>query len=268
MNLEDLRAVRSRERASDGLQEVRESFYEDVAEYIEELREERDRAAAEASDPFGSDEVQALTDEIETAEQVAEAIYERRMGKLVKQASLDAADMAGDTDGLTAEEQRLYDDLVERIEENKARVFDVLGGEVDAVADDEDGAGGDAGEANVEPEDVELDTGSSTGGDRSATDEVSRGGGGLDPDSTGPGTPSDGSRPDDAGSSSGGAEGSGEGAEGSSAPTERTTVRITRDVGEVFGVDERQYTLEAEDVVTLPVENAKPLVERDAAEEL
>ncbi|GAD52624.1 hypothetical protein MBEHAL_1384 [Halarchaeum acidiphilum MH1-52-1] len=49
---------------------------------------------------------------------------------------------------------------------------------------------------------------------------------------------------------------------------ERATVRITQDVGEVLGVDERAYTLESDDVVTLPRENAEPLLARDAAEEL
>ena len=49
---------------------------------------------------------------------------------------------------------------------------------------------------------------------------------------------------------------------------ERTTIRITRDVGEIFGVDERTYELASEDVVTLPEENAGPLVERGAAEKL
>ena len=49
---------------------------------------------------------------------------------------------------------------------------------------------------------------------------------------------------------------------------ERTTVRITSDVGEVFGVDERSYELSSDDVVTLPAENAGPLVEQDAAERL
>jgi DNA replication factor GINS len=33
-------------------------------------------------------------------------------------------------------------------------------------------------------------------------------------------------------------------------------------------VDERPYSLEAEDVVTLPDENAEPLVEKGAAEKL
>ena len=93
MNLEDLRAAQTRERATDGLQELRDSFYADVAEYIADLKERRETAAAAADDPFGDPEVQELSDKIETAEQVAEAIYERRMGKLVKQASLAAADV-------------------------------------------------------------------------------------------------------------------------------------------------------------------------------
>jgi len=50
--------------------------------------------------------------------------------------------------------------------------------------------------------------------------------------------------------------------------SDRATVRITRDVGAIFGVDEREYDLANEDVVTLPAENADPLVQRDAAEQL
>ncbi|MGM0448886.1 MAG: hypothetical protein ACQERM_11665, partial [Methanobacteriota archaeon] len=50
--------------------------------------------------------------------------------------------------------------------------------------------------------------------------------------------------------------------------TGRATVRITRDVGAIFGVDEREYELASEDVVSLPVENADPLVQRDAAERI
>ena len=48
----------------------------------------------------------------------------------------------------------------------------------------------------------------------------------------------------------------------------RTTVRVTRDVGEILGIDERVYRLEADDVVTLPEENAQPLLQREAAERL
>lgn len=44
------------------------------------------------------------------------------------------------------------------------------------------------------------------------------------------------------------------------------TVRITADVGEIFGTDEREYHLTSEDVVSLPSANAEPLLKRDAAE--
>jgi DNA replication factor GINS len=54
----------------------------------------------------------------------------------------------------------------------------------------------------------------------------------------------------------------------SSGATERVTLRITEDVGRIFGVDEREYDLETEDVVTLPTTNAGPLLDRDAAERL
>ncbi|MFO7834381.1 MAG: hypothetical protein R6V31_10110 [Halohasta sp.] len=46
---------------------------------------------------------------------------------------------------------------------------------------------------------------------------------------------------------------------------DRTTLRITKHVGEIFCVDGREYTLRSEDVVTLPTANAEPLVDRDAA---
>ncbi|MEF8777702.1 MAG: hypothetical protein V5A36_02190, partial [Natronomonas sp.] len=48
----------------------------------------------------------------------------------------------------------------------------------------------------------------------------------------------------------------------------RTTVRITSDIGEIVGADDRDYDLGNEDVVTLPSPNADVLVEKDAAERL
>lgn len=99
MNLDELRSVQSKERKKDSLQNLRPSFYQEVGEYIADLEDERDRVAEQADDPFSSPEVGRLTDEIETAKDVVEAIYERRMGKLVKQASLAAAGMAADDEG-------------------------------------------------------------------------------------------------------------------------------------------------------------------------
>jgi DNA replication factor GINS len=49
---------------------------------------------------------------------------------------------------------------------------------------------------------------------------------------------------------------------------DRETVRVTEDVGDIFGVDEREYDLSEDDVVRLPAANAGPLIERGAAERL
>ena len=126
MNLDDLRAAQVDERGTDSLQPLRPSFYEDAAAYLADLRDRRNRLAEQVDDPFESEEVRRLTDELETAEEVVESIYDRRVGKLVKRASLAAAGMPTDEEGLTDEERELFGDLVERIESNRADVLESL----------------------------------------------------------------------------------------------------------------------------------------------
>jgi DNA replication factor GINS len=129
MQLDELQSVRDRERQTDKLQQLRASFYADAGEFIQQLRTERDRAAERADDPFDAPEVNRLTDEINTAEQTVEAIYEKRVGKIVKAASFAAADLPAEADGMTAEEQDLFDQLVGDIKDNREHVLDVLAGE-------------------------------------------------------------------------------------------------------------------------------------------
>jgi DNA replication factor GINS len=128
MNLDELQSVRDRERQTDKLQQLRASFYADAGEFVQQLREERERAAERADDPFDAPEVSRLTDEIDTAEQLVEAIYENRIGKIVKLASLDAAGLPADADGLTDEEQQLFETLVDDIEHHRENVLAVLDG--------------------------------------------------------------------------------------------------------------------------------------------
>ncbi|WP_255167489.1 hypothetical protein [Natrononativus amylolyticus] len=288
MNLDELRTVQSKERQKDSLQHLRPSFYQEVGEYIANLEAERERVADAADDPFSSPEVGRLTDEIETAKDVVEAIYERRMGKLVKQASLSAAGMAADDEGLTAEEADLFEDLVDRIRTNKGRVLDVLEG-----ADPETAASSEAARADPPADDAPptppdqpaadradpaadgVSVADAMGGDLPAASEPD-----LEPESSStdaPTPPSD--APDPEGGSTGSAtpepaaDDSGaddtqpapETGGGTGADVDRVTVRITRDVGSILGVDDREYTLSSDDVVTLPEQNATPLVDRDAA---
>jgi len=319
MNLDELRSVQSKERKKDSLQNLRPSFYQEVGEYIADLEDERDRVAEGAEDPFSSPEVGRLTDEIETAKDVVEAIYERRMGKLVKQASLAAAGMAADDEGLTAEEADLFDDLIDRISANKSRVLDVLEGVEEpptesgadttaatAAADESTYPGSHSPEPAPDqppaddapptppeepPADIDPTTGEDQAGDASSgvspADVMGVDGppigdaDGADGDAMADSeatSPSQSAERDDA---IDGAESNADAADStvaesdgnSSADSEvgtvdRTTVRITRDIGEILGVDDREYTLTSDDIVTLPEQNAAPLVEREAAERL
>jgi len=343
MNLDELRSAQAKERRKDSLQHLRDSFYDDVAAYVADLRAARDRRAEQVDKPFSDDDVRRLSDEVETAEEVAEALYERRVGKVVKLASFAAAEMSVDADGMTTEERRLFDDLVERIKRNKSSVLDVLSGEAPVSGSDASASGaglepatdGAADEARQpaavaadpnedpappapEPEPTDEAAPDQTGG--GVADALAGAMGGADdevadaldatPDGTadrsdsspptdGPGAEADGGAEGGATTDGGptavppepappGAPGVDDAdAETADEPTvgsgpdedaggpetdagmgDRATVRITRDVGAIFGVDEREYDLASEDVVSLPVENADPLVQRNAAERL
>lgn len=269
MNLERLRAVQAEEREADSLRPLADTFYREVAEYLDELRSRRSAAAESAEDPFGDEDVRRLTDEIETAEEVAEAIYERRVGKLVKRASLAAAGMPADEEGLTAEEAELFADLVDQIQAHRHEVLAAF------EAGRADGAD-EASALDSSPEDIDdpSDAPDVRGPeDAPAAEDPDQGSTAAPPP---PDEPLEGSataREDDPATTSDESDEAEDDFDGSEstdggAVEERVTLRITRDVGEVFGVDERVYDLSSEDVVTLPSANAKPLLDRDAAEKI
>ncbi len=251
MNLDELRSVQNRERQKDDLQDLRDSFYEEVGAYIADLQADRKRAAEAAEDPFASEEVRRLSDELETAKDVATSIYERRIGKVINHASLAAADYTVDTAGLTEEETALFESVVSDIQANKDEVLEVI-------------EGTDAGE----PASTEADATESTA-DTEAMD-VAAAMGPTDESSHRAETPEDTSAPepptDVTGAKSPTSEADLASDGGEHPDTSRTTVRITSEVGDILGIDHREYDLAAEDVVTLPEENASPLIERDAAE--
>ena len=312
MNLDELQSVQARERQSSDLQHLRSSFYREVGEYIHDLTEERARLVEAADDPFSSPEVRKRSDDIETAEGTVEAIYERRVGKVVKKASIAAAGMPVDDDGLTDEEETLFEDLVDRIERNRESVLAVLDGEGPSVSCSIDGGAPEAASTDPDPTpetaaptDTPADKGvdaadlmgsgpQDTGAEASSGSEAGEAGASgtpesapgqrtdsppepptadLDPVEGPPPDPTDAgsagetdgdSRPADRSSEDDGTAGSGETLPG----MPRTTIRITDEVGEVVGADDRDYDLGAEDVVTLPESNADVLVDKDAAERL
>ncbi|MFO7925365.1 MAG: hypothetical protein ACQET5_09365 [Halobacteriota archaeon] len=309
MNLDELQSVQARERQSSDLQHLRSSFYKEVGDFIGELNDKRARVVEAADDPFSEPEVRRLTDDIETAEGTIEAIYERRVGKVVKKASIAAAGMPVEEDGLTREEESLFTDLVDRIEQNRDQVLSVLDGEtttvsctidersddasVDSVSDDTATADpektGQSPASEPKPASTETDP-TRSGGGISAADLMGGASGGAarasdaDPSLAPPDRSSESASAPDTPSAEAVSPESppDETAPASPSNTEveidaeareipglpRTTVRITANVGEIVGADDRDYDLSAEDVVTLPEPNADVLVEKNAAERL
>lgn len=355
MNLDELQSVQSRERQIDSLQQLRDSFYEEAGRFIRQLREEREHVAANADDPFDSSDVQRLSDEIKTAEQTVEAVYERRIGKLVKQASLEAAGMAADVEGLTKEERKAFNSLVSTIEDNRTHVLDeVLASErsegdvrntspestratgspdtplqehnqpstkdVEQTDQNERSnprtASNSPSHTNADPNSLEEDTPTRTdpeddsaepasespqsagdGPTVSAADVMGDGGEtvtqsdqAIPPDvppedsqavpvhertSAGPERENTPDQTTSTSTSTSASMSTGVDAETAdsdagndataSSSIDRTTVRITRDVGEILCVDNRAYNLSENDVVTLPKTNVGPLLEHDAA---
>jgi len=309
MNLEELQSVQARERQSSDLQDLRASFYREVGAFIRELTAERDEAVEAATDPFSAPEVRRLSDDIRTARRTAEAIYERRVGKVMKQASIAAAGMPVDDGGLTDEEADLFDDLVDHIERNRERVLGPL--EADAAVepstaapDDTDAEGPEsadglgaadlvdeadpAGSASAtgssepsapgesapeppeppepdppepEPSDTEPPGQERPGADPSESNRPERDPADQEPDDHEP-PGQKGGDPERAGNDEAAAGG------GDVPAIPRTTVRITADVGEVVGADDRDYDLSPADVVTLPAPNAEVLLDNEAAERL
>ncbi|KAB3547405.1 MAG: hypothetical protein C5617_003900 [ANME-2 cluster archaeon] len=107
MDFEDLRNILSREQKSK-LAKLEPDFYEDVRAYLDGLREEQQTAPKM--------EAQLLADELETAENRLQRIFELRVGKIVNLASSHIlAEIKGikqDMDAMTPVERDMYDSVL------------------------------------------------------------------------------------------------------------------------------------------------------------
>lgn len=266
MELDELRRVREAERSTDSLQHLDDDFYVEVGTYLDELRDRRDDLAAESSDPFTDSDVRQVTDELTTATRIVESLYERRVGKIVKLASFAAADMHAETEGLTSEEQELFEAIVDDIRANRETVLDILDEDssdhaAGTVTDDATLSRGDSSESrsarggtpsSEDHDEPEREVGPDE--HRAATDSSV-----SDTEQRSEPEPEPDPEPDASGPSAQGGE---------SGRLERTTVRIREDIGEIVGVDEHAYELAADDIVSLPTDNARPLIERGVADDL
>jgi DNA replication factor GINS len=95
MNLDDLKVIRSNERSSRKLTQLKPDFYLDVKAYLDSLRARKD---------------QRKKDELVNALSVIEAIYDKRVAKIIRLASLRAKGLVEDAP-LTDEELKIYDGI-------------------------------------------------------------------------------------------------------------------------------------------------------------
>jgi DNA replication factor GINS len=95
MNLDDLKVIRSNERSSRKLTQLKPDFYLDVKVYLNSLRANKD---------------QKKKDELDNALNVIGAIYDKRVAKIIRLASLNPKGHAEDVP-LTEEELKIYNGI-------------------------------------------------------------------------------------------------------------------------------------------------------------
>ncbi len=118
MNLDDLRLLQSNERGSPQLQEVEKELYRKIAEYVRALDENLFKIG-------DSDELKAqkIRDERDSARRVAEGLFERRLGKIIRLASLKASGFGKSPKNLTPEEQEIFESLAETLQKGRAKIL-------------------------------------------------------------------------------------------------------------------------------------------------
>ncbi len=108
-------------------------FYEKAAKQIRELEEEKSRI-----EDIYTTKYAIIEDEIKTARKSLENIIERRMGKIIKEASLRASSRQKekqDIDSLTQEEREFYNRLLELVTQWRGELLDKVFKKVIAVED-------------------------------------------------------------------------------------------------------------------------------------
>ncbi len=215
MDFEDLRNILTREQKSK-LAKLEPDFYEDVRAYLDGLREEQQTAPKM--------EAQLLADELETAENRLQRIFELRVGKIVNLASSNIlAEIKGikqDRDAMAPVERDMYDSVLVAVRKGWSDIERAVTGKSTLPATEDTRSGElveDVGERakDVSEECEDLTT--------APADHEDHDNGNL---------------------------------------KEYTVVRVLKDVPTFMGADSHHYTLAKNDVVILPNLNANVLCKR------
>jgi DNA replication factor GINS len=202
MNLEDLREIQIEERTRSDLQPLLDSFYTDVSKYIQDLRVERENILEGSVDAVDAKTVRRIEDEIKTAGEVVEAIYDRRVGKILKGASLTAAGLGKREGSLAGVEVELFRNLVELLQKNRIKILERISSEK-----------GDKPQREIETNQINEEVPLQENIDQKGEEETSN-----------------------------------------------ITIKVMQEVGEIYGVDGNTYDLIEGKIISLPKENAQPLI--------
>ena len=127
MDIEKFWEILYRERNTASLQELPDSFCEEVREYIKKLEEEKREVDIKRSE--------LVEDEIRNARMKVEDIIKRRIGKIVKLAS---SGMKAAPKGMLEEEEKIFEGVKSHVEEGKERIFALILGEKEGESEREE----------------------------------------------------------------------------------------------------------------------------------
>lgn len=276
MEIRDIRAALQAERKQSELQDLDEDFYQDVNELLIKLHNKRDELVEQSDDPFTNEEVKRVSDKIETVQDNIESLYQRRSGKIVKKASFTAADINDEISGVTNEEEEIFQSLVTELERGQEKVFNTINPKSNEDEKDTDeitntqpnnSVETTANESPPQPEEALLNTDTESGEKSESNNDTSEN------ESVKKDSWKAENKPDEESDElNSNTDKKGESIEDfgddETVDIERITVRIKDDIGEILGVDNREYSLNKQDVVTLPETNAETLISNDAAKKL
>lgn len=305
VTLREIQQKLNRERKSSDLQHLEADFYTQVGELLDKLYEERNEHIKTTNNPFQSREIQELSDKIQTIEDTVDALYQQRSGKIIDKAGFAAADMIDGINGATKEEEQLFENLVTTLTDARKNIATTIDEQrnvsVDMSLTNEQETPDTTTEHNTQKQ-VQSNTNTDNAG-KQKTRSVENGEPAINIDSdnllsednnneenntsseqaTTPSTnnnekdnetePNVANRrnadndidviPDETQDNT-----EIETTESNTANIDRITVEIETSIGKIIGTDNREYTLEENDVVTLPKENASALISKDAAKKI
>lgn len=112
MNLEILRDVLRKERRVDELIELDNDFYSKAGKYIQDLEKHIKNEENENKELM-------LKDEKESSIKMAQKLFERRMGKIIRLASLNARGLEINEDKMTNEENDMFKSLTKELDKGR-----------------------------------------------------------------------------------------------------------------------------------------------------